>query len=587
MEKVECILQLSNSITRYYKSIKSELFGIDLNEKIDHRQLKYALLSVVILDLIYNKEKLVEKKEGLIYESKMSDNGLKNMKNILINEEDKDIFEDWPILLSFIRNKLAHGDYIIDDENNNLCLKKEDRDILINIDKFIDICIDLSKSMSYRIKENKFSKFLIIDKNKNKFDHQIKTDSDFEKYISFIRLKTYNIRRKDGKKLTTDEKTMMMIIFENIKQTCMNEKNQKCVDLAISQQIEKHGYIVDINKTKIKNPELKQKIRESIKATNKIYDSFDDIDTLMTQRQKTESLIFMYGENVYKIVSDDYNSKGIKHGIEINGTILNEMNEKKTNNLFNLLETTLKNQSREIVENIDELISGLFLVRFYVLYCYPLDNTYKTTNKYVYNRENDLPFGKFNLSDINPSILNIDTFGKEQAKIEIDSTANKIIKTNKLLKDNKKNINCLSNKEDISIKEATALENMIKKDKILSDNLIQLCYKQEKDEIKYKLIEEDYQENSNYFRNKMIIEGIRNSISHGNVTIENSGTVENWNDIILKFSDYYNGNLEFELSATLFQLEQLFEEYNTKIIESFLLKENNITIKEKSIVKVK
>ena len=76
-------------------------------------------------------------------------------------------------------------------------------------------------------------------------------------------------------------------------------------------------------------------------------------------------------------------------------------------------------------------------------------------------------------------------------------------------------------------------------------------------------------ENDEYFRNFSIINGIRNSISHGGVKIINTG---NMYDTILEFVDEYNGEIEFKLKISLFNLLSLTEPENTKITNQHLKK---------------
>ena len=76
------------------------------------------------------------------------------------------------------------------------------------------------------------------------------------------------------------------------------------------------------------------------------------------------------------------------------------------------------------------------------------------------------------------------------------------------------------------------------------------------------MVIKDYEENYIYFRNRRIIEGMRDAISHGNVTIEEIGVDDCVSYIKIKFSDVYEGNLEFELDTNLYSLENLFEEEN-------------------------
>ena len=75
--------------------------------------------------------------------------------------------------------------------------------------------------------------------------------------------------------------------------------------------------------------------------------------------------------------------------------------------------------------------------------------------------------------------------------------------------------------------------------------------------------------NYDYLRNEAIINGIRNSISHGGVKIINTGNMYN---TILEFVDEYNGEIEFKLKISLFNLLSLTEPENTKITNQHLKK---------------
>ena len=96
-------------------------------------------------------------------------------------------------------------------------------------------------------------------------------------------------------------------------------------------------------------------------------------------------------------------------------------------------------------------------------------------------------------------------------------------------------------------------------------------YEQYLDMSNYKqMVYDDYQKNHLYFRNRQIIEGMRNAISHGNVTIEDITTDNIINKTKIKFSDIYEGNLEFELATDLYSLESLFEEKNIMANDVFI-----------------
>ena len=101
--------------------------------------------------------------------------------------------------------------------------------------------------------------------------------------------------------------------------------------------------------------------------------------------------------------------------------------------------------------------------------------------------------------------------------------------------------------------------------------LLDNTYEQYLDMSNYKqMVYDDYQKNHLYFRNRQIIEGMRNAISHGNVTIEDITTDNIINKTKIKFSDIYEGNLEFELATDLYSLENLFEGKNILANDVFI-----------------
>ena len=61
------------------------------------------------------------------------------------------------------------------------------------------------------------------------------------------------------------------------------------------------------------------------------------------------------------------------------------------------------------------------------------------------------------------------------------------------------------------------------------------------------MIDKDYKDNYEYFRNISIIEGIRNAIAHGNYKIY--GNIDIMNSKMV-FEDIYEGKLTFKLEVT-------------------------------------
>ena len=76
--------------------------------------------------------------------------------------------------------------------------------------------------------------------------------------------------------------------------------------------------------------------------------------------------------------------------------------------------------------------------------------------------------------------------------------------------------------------------------------------------------------NPDYFRNRAIVDGIRNAIAHGNITINKFVSPEKIDDIMITFKDIYEGEVTFELEISIRDFERLFHEHNITVLSEFL-----------------
>jgi hypothetical protein len=79
-----------------------------------------------------------------------------------------------------------------------------------------------------------------------------------------------------------------------------------------------------------------------------------------------------------------------------------------------------------------------------------------------------------------------------------------------------------------------------------------------------------------YFRNKAIIEGIRNSIAHGNYEFLMG---KDFDDTTIVFNDIYEGKLTFQAKIKFADFEKLFN-VNTNVLVNFI--DNKLAEEEKN-----
>ena len=80
----------------------------------------------------------------------------------------------------------------------------------------------------------------------------------------------------------------------------------------------------------------------------------------------------------------------------------------------------------------------------------------------------------------------------------------------------------------------------------------------------YEDIKKDYSDNYMYFKNKAIIEGIRNSIAHGHYEFISNGNV--WDTEVI-FSDIYEGQLTFQVKMKFIDFVSLIEDNFKQVMD--------------------
>jgi len=232
-----------------------------------------------------------------------------------------------------------------------------------------------------------------------------------------------------------------------------------------------------------------------------------------------------------------------------------------------------------------QVVSNYLLI-FYTIYQFGLDNIYKTGETDLLSDiidKNKFNFAKLDLSKINPCIN----------KIEHKSTCYED-QMNKVKKDFDDSLISLQKLEDQYNKyQFRLMEQDVPTEEFRNDqryNIIENNYMNAKNHSKNLLetymsynefMSNDY---NKHIINREIITHIRNSIAHGNVEMkicnENFATA---NDVII-FKDIHEGKLTFELEISVKDFVSLFSLDNLDILYEFI---NNEVDKEIEKTKIK
>lgn len=460
-------------------------------------------------------------------------------------------------LLNVLRNKLAHGDYQIKDDE--IILEINGKIGSVNIDSLLDLTIQLDQNLSLIQKQKENTVGLI--RNKNALENiYIKTGSDLDRALSnmsYVEIKekpkTLCLRTREYIALAINLKTIVKTYVQNLRK----------VDNLTS--LPKVKFLLDQVNMSALVTETKSTDLEATEKARKMYMSrINEMRTIPPIMQQ-KYLAFWLQEAIKK----EMQKKSISFGIANNEVLLKELKKNPNRDLISIIE---QNQFGPllIVEN-EKTILTAYLINFYFTYIYALDNILNEKNKedirdIVENKAFD--FSKLDLSGIKNQI-NIETkefsnFEEQIKKLDSDivNLDTRIYKLQNIIDSLKSVIVSHPERKEVFDKNILIQEEALSK----RDYIIEL---KERCQTYY---EEDL---PRYKRNRAIIEHIRNSFAHGNISLNIFNGNYTLEDALLTFNDEHDGKTT-TIQLTLKEFETLFSNENIKAILDYINPQEDI-----------
>ena len=460
-------------------------------------------------------------------------------------------------LLNVLRNKLAHGDYQIKDDE--IILEINGKIGSVNIDSLLDLTIQLDQNLSLIQKQKENTVGLI--RNKNALENiYIKTGNDLDRALS--NMSYVEIKEKPKTLcLRTREYIALAINLKNIVKTYV--QNLRKVDNLTS--LPKVKFLLDQVNMSALVTETKSTDLDATEKARKMYMSRINEMRTMPPIMQQKYLAFWLQEAIKK----EMQKKSISFGIANNEVLLKELKKNPNRDLITIIE---QNQFGPllIVEN-EKTILTAYLINFYFTYIYALDNILNEKNKedirdIVENKAFD--FSKLDLSEIKNQI-NIETkefsnFEEQIKKLDSDivNLDTRIYKLQNIIDSLKSVIVSYPERKEVFDKNILIQEEALSK----RDYIIRL-----KDRCQ-TYYEEDL---PRYKRNRAIIEHIRNSIAHGNISLNIFNGNYTLEDALLTFNDEHDGKTT-TIQLTLKEFETLFSNENIKAILDYINPQEDI-----------
>lgn len=552
MNKEETIIKYFSGNYAYDLFLMGMIFGNPIySEYISNKEyLNGAIVGNISSIFLAIKEKMVDKNNNILLPISLME---KNV-NIIANKTDCGYeingytFKDSYTLVTTIRNKLGHGEYLIDFAHNRIILKVDGNDIVIQIPKLTNFVISSFSSTLQNYNTTSFTRCFVYTKSIIGKDKERYSLNEYKNMIASYYKYNITIKRKDGSPIEG-------FIFDRFNETVSSFS--KSLDLSELMDFErkvKEDYEVSWKKVSTKNEDTK--ILASF-----LYNS----TTLNTPYERVIEII---GYEVDKLFNKDKfdNFSMIASGVH-NLLLLNSIKELGTSNYEKVHDDIVKKYGKLYIAT-DDLAQSL-ISSFNALFAYGYDDVLHNKNEYQ-----SLDLEGFDYSLIDTSSFNVEVEKTDDGYITDLGVKENAIKNN-INKLNNALVSCNNNLAKVtSLGKKDAINKITSQINTINGNINGY-------NIDLANIQNTLNNVNNYvstyaslIKNEKIINGIRNSIAHGNYKVILKETLK---DSLIEFTDFYEGEVTFKASISIDNFVEFLQKSAIEI-EKYLSKEEKLVL---------
>lgn len=552
MNKEETIIKYFSGNYAYDLFLMGMIFGNPIySEYISNKEyLNGAIVGNISSIFLAIKEKMVDKNNNILLPISLME---KNV-NIIANKTDCGYeingytFKDSYTLVTTIRNKLGHGEYLIDFAHNRIILKVDGNDIVIQIPKLTNFVISSFSSTLQNYNTSSFTRCFVYTKSIIGKDKERYSLNEYKNMIASYYKYIITIKRKDGSPIEG-------FIFDRFNETVSSFSNS----LNLSELIDfekkvKNDYEVTWNKVSTKNEDTKM-------LASFLYNS-------TTPNTPYERVIEIIGYEVDKLFNKDKfdNFSMIASGVH-NLLLLNSIKELGTSNYEKVHDDIIKKYGKLYIAT-DDLAQSL-ISSFNALFAYGYDDVLHNKNEYQ----------SLDLDGFDYSLIDTSSFNVEVEKTDDGYITDLGVKENAI----KNNINKLNNalvSSNNNLAKVTSIGNQ-KGINAITSQINTINGNINGYNIDLANIQNTLNNVNNYvstyaslIKNEKIINGIRNSIAHGNYKVILKETLK---DSLIEFTDFYEGEVTFKASISIDNFVEFLQKSAIEI-EKYLSKEEKLVL---------
>ena len=524
-----------------------------INDILDKKYISGAMVGAISTIFLSTKENIVDKGGNFLINEKELE---KNVSLIALKDENGYYINNYHFVNEYelvvtLRNKLAHGEYLLDLNHDRIILKVNGNDLVINIQKLAKFVISSLSSSIKNYNQNELKRSFVCTNLINGKDKENYSVKDYESFIRSYKLNEITIKRKDGKNIEGYISKKLENVWAEYK-----EKLDKKILVNFEKEISDYytlswteknvSKIIDVNSL-------------AIYLNNSVQPNVPYKIALKITGYEVERLCNPEKFSKFNLVNSNTRNLIVLEAIKNTDSV-------NKDNVFSYM----YDKYGQMMINYDDLSSSL-INSFNALFSYGFDDVYKNDFEYKNYPSNGFDYSLLDFSKFNIEIeKNYDNFLNDLV-MRKDAMNKEIIKLNNSLLSCQNNLNIVKSK---GIKDAENKINLT----INTINAKIISLNNDLKSVNNDLFNATMYINNNVdlIKKEKLIEGIRNSIAHGNYKVKLSSSINNF---LIIFEDIYEDKLNFKVSVTIYDFYLFLHESSLKI-DSFLnSKINNNALK--------
>lgn len=529
MDKIDSMLDYYSGAKAYSLFLLNQFVGNEYDgsyilDKKNYNAARVALISNILLGI---KEEIVTKAPELKFETQIFADELAKSVSMIATKTDNGYvidgysFSDAATVVAMIRNKLAHGNFMLDLDHNRVILDFAGIGVKLNIDKLATFVIYSLKNYFRRVKMKVCEKNFVmnekIEKNRTK---PLKNSKEVKRVISNFKKVEVTLKSKDGVIISKGLADMLDEVIEAYK----NTTNLKVFTLFKDMVKDKYDFNWDVR-----------------------YVKFDDLDEFadslfeVLKNQEYTEAVNAIGDKILKRVTEG--KKFSEIGASFNDFILLDAAYDLQSTDKDKISNYIANKYGHFVVASNEELAAASIGLFNTLFGYLHDDLLDNENAFTSGDNTGFDYSALDFSAFNVSYLKPDNGPIDSHKETYMGASKRLAAIQSKIQKNTESLNAVTLSGNT--KAQAVLSANLNNDKILEATMIS-------DVASAKATYDDavdyVTDNSLLVYNRGIINGIRNSIAHGKYTVIQSGSFD---DVRILFEDIYDDETTFKADISI------------------------------------